>query len=256
MKAIYEPAGAAKEYAPLAANLYSGCLHGCTYCYVPGCLRKSRADFNSSVKARDGILQQLEKDADRMVKNKDGRRVLFSFTSDPYQPFPEGVDITRQALQVMVDRGLNFEVCTKGGLRAERDFDLLKQGGRLGVSLVWGNNIGISKYEPKASRLDGRVDSLYIAHKEGIYTWLSVEPVIDPYDVVFMLRDMLAKGYVDEFRVGKINHDSLLERAVHWQSFTDEAYDLLLKSGKKFMFKESLKPYLGDKPAKVGYDEL
>lgn len=35
MRIIYEPKGRAREYANLAANLYSGCIHGCVYCYVP-----------------------------------------------------------------------------------------------------------------------------------------------------------------------------------------------------------------------------
>ena len=36
MNAIYEPKGAAREYAELACNLYTGCNHGCLYCYAPG----------------------------------------------------------------------------------------------------------------------------------------------------------------------------------------------------------------------------
>jgi DNA repair photolyase len=34
-KIIYAPDGQAGEYAPLAANPYRGCGHGCVYCYVP-----------------------------------------------------------------------------------------------------------------------------------------------------------------------------------------------------------------------------
>jgi hypothetical protein len=49
MKIIYEPRGAAREYSPLAANLYRGCIHGCKYCYAPACLRlpaDRRAEFH------------------------------------------------------------------------------------------------------------------------------------------------------------------------------------------------------------------
>jgi DNA repair photolyase len=31
---IYEPAGRAREYSPLALNHFKGCEHGCLYCYV------------------------------------------------------------------------------------------------------------------------------------------------------------------------------------------------------------------------------
>lgn len=30
---IYQPQGAASEYAKWAINLYHGCSNGCTYCY-------------------------------------------------------------------------------------------------------------------------------------------------------------------------------------------------------------------------------
>lgn len=35
IQTIYEPSGKAREYSPLALNLYKGCDHGCNYCYVP-----------------------------------------------------------------------------------------------------------------------------------------------------------------------------------------------------------------------------
>ncbi len=32
---IYVPKGRAREYSPLALNLYRGCEHRCSYCYCP-----------------------------------------------------------------------------------------------------------------------------------------------------------------------------------------------------------------------------
>ena len=262
---IYEPKGAAREYAPLACNLYTGCSHGCLYCYAPGCRHMTREQFTSDVRPYPDILERLEKDADKMVAAGDRRRVLFSFTSDPYQVFEPGCDVTRQALQIMVDRGLNFEVCTKGGLRAERDFDLLKQGGRFGQSIAWWNTRKADECEPHADNLSSRFFAGQGARENGIYNWVSVEPVIDPSEVFSLFFGAKAPGgcWVDEIRVGKINPRTIGQlppewqervRAVDWQAFTDEAYDLLLRAGKPFMFKESLHPYLNGKPAKVGYE--
>jgi len=250
MNAIYEPKGAAREYAELACNLYTGCNHGCLYCYAPGCLHKTRESFHSQVIARPGILAALERDADKMVAAGDARRVLFSFTSDPYQHLRYDSDITRQALQIMVDRGLQFEVCTKGGLRAARDFDLLSQGGRHGISLVW-NTGPADEWEPRAASVGDRLSAMVEAHEAGIYNWVSVEPVIDPQEAIEAIH-MATLCWANEFRVGKINHDAALAAAVDWQAFVDELYPLLLETGKRFIIKESLHPYLQGRPATGG----
>ena len=264
MKTIYEPRGAAREYAPLAANLYTGCPHGCTYCYVPGCRRLKREQFHSDVRPYPNILKRLEKDADAMAAAGDTRRVLFSFTSDPYQDFAPGCDVTRDALQIMVDRGLNFEVCTKGGTRAARDFDLLRQGGQLGVSLVWARD-GYSleawpeetehyrsNFEPFAATITDRFQSLKEANAAGIYTWLSVEPVISTKQALHIIAAYNQYPFPDEFRIGKINHCAELEKGVDWQEFVDRAYDELDGGRARWMFKHSLHPCLKGRPATGG----
>ena len=40
MSVIYEPKGKAREYSPLALNLYLDCSHGCKYCYAPAIQRQ------------------------------------------------------------------------------------------------------------------------------------------------------------------------------------------------------------------------
>lgn len=246
MKAIYQPKGPALEYAPLACNIYRGCTHGCHYCFVPGCLRMTKQDFNAQSLPRDGILEQLEKDAAKLQAAGDTREILLCFTSDPYQAFADPKhDITRQALQILVAHGLRFTVLTKGGYRVNRDFDLLRQGGRLGISLVWDDEMHGSIHEPNAAPLHDRIGSLVDA--KPIPNWVSVEPVIDHRNAIRAIKS--AAPVADEFRVGKINHNKALEEAVDWQAFTDEAYDLLLQSGKKFVFKQSLHKYLRGRPA-------
>ena len=46
MGIIYEPSGKAREYAQLAANLYEGCDHRCTYCFGPKALRKKSRNIS------------------------------------------------------------------------------------------------------------------------------------------------------------------------------------------------------------------
>lgn len=253
---IYEPSGAAYEYSNLACNIYGGadgkkggCNHKCSYCYCPQILHMTRDQFFCEhPKPRPRILEAIERTADKMTKQDDHRRTLFSFVGDAYCHLLPEDDITRQALQIMVDRALPFDICTKGGMRAARDFDLLKHGGRLGVSLVWDDEETAHQWEPNASELSERAESMMVASGQGIYVWVSVEPVIDPQQALGAIA--WASLWADEFRVGKINHQKELEAAVDWQKFTDECYDLLLQTGKNFMVKESLHPYLRGRPAR------
>ena len=122
---IYERKGRAREYAPLAANLYTGCGHGCKYCYAcKMAVRFGRGEgFHENPKPRESVLKYLSKDC----QNLRGSRipVLLSFTTDPYQPIDEEIGLSRNAIQIMHNHGMAVEVLTKGGTRACRDFDLL-----------------------------------------------------------------------------------------------------------------------------------
>ena len=60
---IYEPRGKAREYCPLAANLYLSCPHGCTYCFGPAVLKKKKQVFHGPVQPKRNALDRLEKDA-------------------------------------------------------------------------------------------------------------------------------------------------------------------------------------------------
>ena len=88
MNIIYEPKGRAKEHAPLAINLYSGCSHGCMYCFGPSTLKKDRQVFNNKVTSKKNALERLTKDACKL--RGDNREVLLSFITDPYQPIEIG----------------------------------------------------------------------------------------------------------------------------------------------------------------------
>ena len=71
MNVIYEPKGRAREYSPLACNLYMGCTHGCKYCYAPACMHKKPEEWHEAARARgDNVLKLFEKDCAWLAKDR------------------------------------------------------------------------------------------------------------------------------------------------------------------------------------------
>lgn len=237
MRVIYEPNGAAKEYSPLAANIYRGCSHGCSYCYVPGTIRMSREDFSRPA-PRTGILDGLLKDARKFAG--DERNVLLSFTSDLYQPCETEYKLARQVISILNEHDIAVTVLTKGGMMPVKDFDLLSQNSQneFAVTLTANTEELSKKWEPNAPVPLERIQGVYEAAERGIKTWVSFEPVISP-DAVYDLLDFMG-DIPDEFRVGKLNHHSF-SGSIDWPKFRERVTAILEDIGKPFMIKKDLK---------------
>jgi DNA repair photolyase len=225
MPIIYQPKGAALEYSPLAANLWTTCSHGCKYCYAPACLRKKPKEFFVEAPERKDVLRTLEQDCKAMAG--DPRPVLLCFVCDPYQPHEEERAVTRQALEILEKYRMTAQVLTKGGLRAARDFDILKRNGwKFGTTLSFVSPHLKGEWEPNAAMISERINAIQYAHSIGIYTWVSVEPVIDPEEALELISR--CKHVVDFWKIGKLNHSKELELKVDWKRFLRDA-QLLLK---------------------------
>jgi DNA repair photolyase len=241
MKVIYEPKGAAKEYSDLAVNLFIGCEHGCLYCYAPDCMRKDRKEYHSKFTIRKDVINLLQKDLIEMSKNKDKRRVLMSFISDPYQgDWTENI-VTQQAIELFRAYDIRFQVLTKGGMKAARDFFLYKKGDAFATTLTFFDNEKSLYYEPGAALPEDRIAALKYAKRYLIETWVSFEPVIDPEET-FKLIDLTHK-FTDLYKIGKITKfNTGIE--VDWKQFTLDVIKKLETLDKKYFIKDSLKKYL------------
>lgn len=240
MSVIYTPRGMAREYSPLACNLYAGCEHGCTYCYAPSAVRRTPADFHGNVTPRANIIENLRKDARKFAGTRD--RVLLCFTCDPYQPREEQHGITREALRILAAHDIPVQILTKGGLLAARDFDLLaRMDGVFATTLGFTNDRHRRQYEPNAASVSSRLSALAQAHALGIPTWVSIEPAIMPDQALDLIRHY--GDCVDEWRVGKWNHDAAAN-AINWSVFAQQALAALQASGKRWLIKDALAAYL------------
>lgn len=245
---IYEPRGRAGEYAPLAVNLYRGCSHGCVYCYAPEATFIDREDFKNAT-PRPGIIARLSKDTSKAAADKATGNVLLCFTCDPYQPLDEIHQITRRAIQILHARHFNVTILTKGGWRAERDFDLLRLGDEFATTLTFLDEAKSLQWEPGAASPKERILTLMRAKTLGIKTWVSLEPVIDPGATLQIIKRTHA--FVDLYKVGTLNNAEKLPPRympqvafIDWPKFAKNVVATLKEYGCEYYIKKDLRRYL------------
>ena len=236
---IYEPRGRAGEYAPLAVNLYRGCGHGCIYCYAPKTTFVDRQEFMKA-SPRQGLITKLEKDASQVALNGHKGNVLLCFVTDPYQPIDITYQLTCQTIEILHRNGFGVIILTKGGKRAERDFDLLRPGDEFATTLTFLDEQKSLQWEPKAALPMERIEVLRKAHELGIKTWVSLEPVIEPAESIEIIRQTHA--FVDLFKVGKLNYHPRADE-IDWYEFARDCKATLKQYGCQYYIKKDLRRY-------------
>jgi hypothetical protein len=151
--------------------------------------------------------------------------------------------MTRQALGIVAKHRLNSQVLTKGCADLiQEDMGLMKDAHtQLGITLCFADDSIRKDWEPGASTVDDRLAVLKAAHKEGIFTWVSLEPVIDPDQALAVIR--MAHPYVNFWKVGKLNHMKEYEQTVNWGKFLYDAEELFTKFGAKYYIKNDLRSF-------------
>lgn len=234
MSLIYEPKGKAREYSPLALNVYSGgCDHGCEYCY---CASIQRGNWGLTPKPRD--ISGLWREA-----KLASRQILLCFMSDPYCAAEREHRQTRKALRILADAGCSVAILTKGGKRCLDDIDIFKSwpDGRVkvGATLTFNSAAWSRKVEPGAADPGDRIEALRVLNGAGIRTWASIEPVIDPVESIAIIAASLP--FVDAYKVGKLNHR---KNTTDWADFGKKAVDMIRAAGKQLYVKDDLRPFL------------
>lgn len=241
MNAIYRPKGRALEYAPLAVNLYAGCVNGCFYCYVPGAVRKTKEAFHSAAGPRPGILEAIRRDAGNF-KPHDGP-VFLCFSCDPY---PERNETTREAISILKENGFGIRILTKNPSRAYRDFDLMEGGAvEFGTTFTTLGTERARRWEPGADAPWDRIKAISAAQARGIKTWVSLEPVILIPESLDVLRSFVGERIVDFWRIGKWNH----AKGKHencWSAFLFKALKILENYGERYYIKDDLWAFAGE----------
>lgn len=240
MKVIYEPKGRAKEYADLACNTYIGCPHACKYCFGPNVMRSQRDDYHLTAKPRTEAINRFFEDDCRHLRDVgDTRRVHLNFISDPYPEIEKELHLTRYCIETAAKYGIGINILTKGRYDTVRcDFDLMHEAKvHFGVTCAFMDDSKRLDWEPRASTVSERLRLLKEAHELGIFTWVSMEPVVIPEEALEFF--MSAHQWVDLWKVGKLNYHPHAKE-VDWPLFREEFRKLADKAGAKYIVKKDL----------------
>ena len=157
-------------------NPYTGCEHGCVYCYARFMKRYSNhreewGDFvDIKVNAVDILKKQLE-------KQKKGE-IFISSVTDAYQPIEKKTELTRNILKELLNYQFPITIQTKSSL-VLRDIDLLKKfkDCEVGFTVTCFDEDSVN-FEPNASSTEERLRALKILKEEGIKTYIFFGPIL------------------------------------------------------------------------------
>lgn len=237
---IYAPKKQAGEYAPLAANPYRGCGHGCAYCYVPHVIHMDRREFDAGAIPRPNYLVELRKDALKYRALKITAQVMFSFTTDLYNPTNRTV--TRPSIEILLEHGLAFCILTKGGTMAFEDIDLYRPKRDAFASSLTSLDERFSlKWERNAAVPKDRIKALRTFHDRGIFTWVSLEPTLDVDASIEIVR--ATHRFVDLYKIGRVNYLPMT-KTTDWETYTHRMLDLLNQIEARHYIKKDLQLFL------------
>ncbi|MBO8179009.1 MAG: radical SAM protein [Archaeoglobus sp.] len=145
-------------------NPYTGCAHGCIYCYatyIPNFYR---------LREKKGLFRNLEKDLKDLPANA---LISMSNSSDPYPPAERYREITRRCIEILKEYDVRLMVVTKSDI-VLRDLKILSEM-RSAVSITI---TGLDELEPNAPSTERRIEALKAVKDSGIPAILRLDPVI------------------------------------------------------------------------------
>src|SRR5512137_2276814 len=162
---------------PYVVNPYTGCQHGCSYCYARFMKRVTghKEPWGEFVDVKINAAELLR----REISKKKPGRVWISGVCDPYQPLEARYRLTRQCLEILSQNDWPVAVQTRSPL-VLRDIDILKAGKdfQVGLSITTADDRIRKLFEPSAPPIKERVRALDELHRAGIRTYAMIAPML------------------------------------------------------------------------------
>jgi len=155
--------------AKLTFNPYTGCDHGCLYCYASSYIK----GFGDCRPKKDA-LATLKREA----KKLRGETVSIANSSDPYPRLEASLGLTRRCLEILADCDCRIQIITKSDL-VTRDIDLLALVPSTVALTITTDDDGLAKIiEPNAPPPSQRLRAAQTLIDAGIPVSVRIDPII------------------------------------------------------------------------------
>ncbi len=196
-------------------NCYTGCMHGCVYCYARFMQRFHPHEepwgkfVDVKVNAAEALARQLRRFAPGSV--------FTCSACDGWQGVERGYKLTRRCCEMLLEAGFRLNILTKSRL-VLRDLDIFT--GRdvsLGVTVAVPDEKQARLWEPGASSVAARWEVLRRAKEAGLRTAVMFGPLLPGVsDTPEALGELFARAA--EVGVDRIWTDALNPRPRVWPS--------------------------------------
>jgi len=188
-------------------NCYTGCQHGCVYCYARFMQRfhpheEAWGEF-VDVKVNAPAIMA------KQVRRFTAGTVFTCSACDGWQAIEKHYELTQQCCKLLLDAGFSLRVLTKSEL-VLRDLDLFR--GRdvtLGVTITTTDERIAAMWEPRASSVEARKRILREAKAAGLRTTVMFGPLLpgfsDSPEEIRKLFSLAADADVDHIWADAMN---------------------------------------------------
>lgn len=153
----------------LTLNPYTGCDHGCVYCYAQTYIPRF-----SECRPKKDLIKRLEREAQKL----NGETVSLSNSSDPYPRMETEVGLTRETLKILARSDCRIQIITKSTIVA-RDVDILKDAcATVALTITTDNDDLANLIEPNAPNPSERLRTVKILVRNGLNVSVRVDPII------------------------------------------------------------------------------
>ncbi len=210
----------------LSFDPYTGCEHGCLYCYASSYIK----DFRRCRPKRN-LLKLVRRDLAVLPRNA---LISMSNSSDPYPPMESRLKLTRSCLQEFLGRDLRILIITKSDL-VTRDLDLISElRAAVTITITTLDEDLAKRLEPRAPTPSKRLDAVEKLSSEGIPVGVRVDPIIpflNDEGVELLLREVRDAGALH------VTSSTFKPRWDSWRRM-EEAFPHICEKLKPLYFKE------------------